>query len=194
MFYRKRLVIPVYTLSKVHHDKGCSDWTNYFKSTKSLCSLWESLLFFQETHLNQISNHTLEWEELQEGKIPAQYWKQLFLLRAKPHYVEIDYDVLWQASMRLWVMENPGLLPCWSLEGALGRRNSQGFWMGTRRQALPPVEWRPEPARSSPYMGTPSNLSFLQCTCFLLFLLYCVIWCHPVPPGAEHSSFTNQAA
>lgn len=106
-----------------------------------------------------------------------------------------DYDVLWQASMRLWVMENPGLLACWPLEGALGRRNlvrAFGWGLGGRLCHL----WsggqrQPEAA---PYMGTSSNLSFLLCTCFLLFLLYCVIWCHPVPPGAEHSSFRNQAA
>ena len=149
-----------------------------------LCSLWKSLLFFQEMHLNQnISNHTLEWEELQYKKVRYLHNIENSCFYYGQNHVcgNTDCYALWQASLRLWVMENPGLLPCWSLEGVLGRRNLvRGFWMGTRRQALPPVEWRPETARSSPLHRDSQQfvLSPLH-VFFLLFLLYCVIWCHP---------------
>ena len=180
MFYRKRLLTPVYTLPRSIRKRDVQIGQIILNRPWVLCSLWESLLFFQEMHLNQkISNHTLEWEELQEGKIPAQYWKQLFLLWAK--------SPIWK--YRLWchlggkpetMSDGEPRAPFLLVPGGdAGEEQLRGFWMGTRRQALPPVEWRPETARSSPLHGDSQQFVLSPVHVFFTFPPYCVIWHHP---------------
>ena len=52
-------------MSKVHHEKGCSDWTNcYFKSIKSSLFFAGKLVLLLGMQLNQqISNHTHQKEK-----------------------------------------------------------------------------------------------------------------------------------
>lgn len=75
-FTEKRLLTPVYTLSKVHHEKGCSDWTNYFKLTKSFVFFVEKFAFLSGNapQPEYFKSHTgMRRITIQEGKIPAQY-------------------------------------------------------------------------------------------------------------------------